>query len=195
MNENELQIQYDGKPNIELLIIAANNDGSYTKEAVDAATSILHVRYGRDARLEQVWKKEMSQLAKLAEKCSVCQNPEVAYTSNFFLCTSPFFDGGKWLTEGPGGSGEKYYYVDIEFRLCPTCLAQRTHKGLFRKERVRIDWQDYIAHPLGALFKPLGYIEPKTGVSREHSKESIILGCRITGITTEKLGFGQVESC
>jgi hypothetical protein len=166
MIRDELRIQYERKSDIELLLIATNYDGGYRSDAVETATSVLLQRYNNMLNLEQIWNEEVGHLFESAEKCSICQNPEVVYTKEFFLCSlaSPdVLESGIGLATFIvlGVVREKYTAIKLEFRLCSQCLAKRTEKGPFR-EKVRISWQDYNAHPLCAFYKPLGYIDLRT---------------------------------
>ncbi len=160
MSQSELKSRYEGKTNVELLLIATNYDGGYTNDAVEIATTELLSRYKHGLSLRQVWDEEMKRLSERAEKCSLCQNPEVVYAKEFFVCSTPTPDvarSGVWAVIGSfsGWSWlwEKQKCFQLQFRLCPECLAQHTHG-----RKVRISLQDYHMHPLLEFFRSLGYI-------------------------------------
>ncbi len=163
MNQDRFRAQYEMKSNIELLIIATNYDESYTNDAIQTATSTLLSRYGNKVDLEQIWNKEIGYLFESADKCNICQNTAVVYARDFFLCspTSPDIGSGIGIIAAiPFGVGflkEKYTAVKLDFRLCDKCLKERIYTK-DNKEYVKISWQEYNAHPLCALYKPLGYI-------------------------------------
>ena len=58
---------------------------------------------------------------------------------------------------------ELFHMLELEFRLCPQCLDQRTKYKQHGAE-VKIDWDDYNAHPLCALYNPLGFTEIRTKI-------------------------------
>jgi len=158
MNQEGLQSLYRGKSNTELLLIATNYDGGWRSDAVETATTELLSRYKHVVSLEQVWDEEMKRISELTAKCSLCQNPEVVYSEDLSFCRTPDLDGkevraGIELFSELGALPEKPECFQLQFRLCPECLAQRRHRG-----RVRISLQDYYAHAMGDFFRSLGYI-------------------------------------
>ena len=157
MNQEGLQSLYRGKSNIELLLIATNYDGGWRSDAVETATIELLSRYKHVVSLEQVRDEEMKRISELTAKCSLCQNPEVVYSEDFSFCRTPDLDGkevraGIELFSVLGALPEKPDCFQLQFRLCPECLAQRRHRG-----RVRTSLQDYYAHPMRDFLKSLGY--------------------------------------
>lgn len=157
-----LLIQYDGKPDVELLLIAMNKDGSYSDDAIDAATTILRSRHKPMIDLDELWNEEISRLFELADRCSVCQREEVVYSKSFRLRGLVGLDD-KWTAAGfiaglvgrVGFVAEQYSEVQLQFRLCQQCLNQRLDKH----GRLKISMDDYHVHPLCQLYKPLGLIE------------------------------------
>jgi len=89
MNQGEPKSRYEVKSNIELLLIATNYDGGYTSDAVEIAATELLSRYKHGTSLRQVWDEEMKRLSERAEKCSLCQDLEVVYAKEFFVCSTP----------------------------------------------------------------------------------------------------------
>jgi len=170
MDRDELQLQYENKSNIELLLIATNYDGGYVRDAVDTAFSVLLSRYKHTTNLEKIWNEEIGRLCELAEKCSVCQNPDVVYTEDFYLCSEARIDTIGSIpgiialaAVGFGYAKEKYAAIKVEFRLCKQCLAQRTNTKKHGTE-VSISWEEYNKHPLCSLYKPLGFTEIRTKI-------------------------------
>ncbi len=158
MNQEGLQSLYREKSNTELLLIATNYDGGWRSDAVETATTELLSRYRHVVSLEQVWDEEMKRISELAARCSLCQNPEVVYSEDFSLCRTPDLDGREVradieLMPELGTLSEKPGCFKLQFRLCPECLAQRTHS-----RGVRISLQDYYTHPMGDFLRSLGYI-------------------------------------
>lgn len=157
MSQEGLQSLYRGKSNTELLLIATNYDGGWRSDAMETATTELLSRYKHVVSLEQVWDEEMKRISELAAKCSLCQNPEVVYSEDFSLCRTPDLDGKVVradieLFPELGALSEKPGCFQLRFRLCPECLAQRTHR-----RRARISLEDYYAHPMRDFLKSLGY--------------------------------------
>ena len=64
MNQDELQLQYENKSNIELLLIATNYDGGDIQDAIDTATSILLSRFKHTTNLEIIWDEEINRLSE-----------------------------------------------------------------------------------------------------------------------------------
>ncbi len=166
MSQNEFQLQYKTKTNLELLHIAMNYDDSYSSEAIDLASSVLRSRFDETVNVEQIWKEEIRRLLDLDARCSICGDSEVVYTKDFYLCTidapedknvAPGFIDIALLS--PSRLGESYDAVKLEFKLCTQCLERRTSREWFGQKRVNISWQDYNEHPLCAFYKPLGYID------------------------------------
>jgi hypothetical protein len=166
MSDKYIRNQYEQKTNIELLLIATNNDSSWTNEAVETAKSILSSRYNGISDLEKAWNYEIQHLSKLAEACSLCQNLEVAYIKEFYLCTPEELDAVRSI---PGialtailGIGytvrKRTRAVKLEFRLRSECLAKHTIVQ-FGKKKVLINYEEYYRHPLCSLYYPLGYTD------------------------------------
>jgi hypothetical protein len=57
--ENSLKVPLESKSNEELLLVATNSDGTYKKDAIQAATSIIRSRYGCALSMTQICEKEM----------------------------------------------------------------------------------------------------------------------------------------
>ena len=123
MNRDGLQTQYADKSNIELLLIAMDDSSHWTSSAINAATSILLSRCKHTTNIQQIWSEEIDRLFDLAQRCSVCQSPEIAYTGKFYLCSIGTPDAtlstigiASALAFGIGLLSEKYSAVEIEFR-------------------------------------------------------------------------------
>jgi hypothetical protein len=169
VTDEYLRNLYEQKSSIELLLIATNQDGGYTNEAVETARSLIFSRYRGISDLEEAWRHEIQRLSKLADGCSLCQDPKVAYSKEFYLCTPkevdilPSIPG--FLTQFAFGIGYrryKYRYVTLEFKLCQRCLAGRTRIKRSGQKELKMSNEDYYLHPLVSVFYHFGYTELRT---------------------------------
>lgn len=166
MNREDFVQQYKDKSNLELVLIAENYDQGYTGEAVKAATRVLLSRYVGTTNLETIFQKEFSQLLELSEKCSICQNSDVVYSEDFYLCTVSQLDIPRSIPGilastliGFGYTKEKYNAIKLEFRLCSDCLEKRKST-----DTEIVGLQDYYRHPLYNLYRHFGFTEVSRSV-------------------------------
>ncbi|MFC1995595.1 hypothetical protein ACFLVM_01800 [Chloroflexota bacterium] len=173
MVTGELLLIYQNKSNLELLLTAENYDNGYTDDAINTALLVLLSRFKDTTNIEQIREKEMARLSELAELCSICHNSDVVDTSDFYVCSEGRTDVVKSIPGlvalaivGFGYTKEKYNAVELEFRLCPQCLNDRSK---YKKQgtKVIISWEDYHVHPLYAFYMLQGFTEIRPKVSTQ----------------------------
>lgn len=176
MPDFDFRTEFAEKTVLELCIIAESDE--YTQQARQTAKTLLVEQLGRAMPIHDVWAQELERLDNLSQKCHLCGNGEVNYTSPpFFFCKPkaknlerlvgtalPTLAGvaghlaaGAILRRAIYAKEEKV--VKLTLNLCSECKKRRTKKRPFRKAEVSLSLEDYYSHPLYELYGPLGFTE------------------------------------
>jgi len=166
---NALFDLYQNEPNLKLLLIASDWDGSVPPEAVTVAESILCLRYNvQKLNLNTAWDEETWKSLDLDTKCSLCHNPDVEYSKYVYFCTPEESQINlkesipgiiSLVTVGIGYKNGKvsYRYVTGNFKLCRNCFI--SHHGLKNNGTPIIDETEYCQHPLYQYYSLIGFRE------------------------------------
>ena len=161
----DLSRTYQRKSDVELIVIATDDSSNYTSDAKETASAILMSRHPGKWTVQAVRDDLFQQLTSLANKCSICQCPEVTSSIGFQLCTTGELDEagslagmGLLLVLGVGFVQTKQSSIPLELKLCANCLKERTVKT-WKGTRLRITVDDCLSHPLYDFYKAQGYCD------------------------------------
>jgi hypothetical protein len=161
----DLTHAYQRKSDVELILIATDDGSNYTSDAKDAASTILLSRHPAKWSVQAVRDEFFSRLNDLANKCSICQCPEVTENIRFELCTIGTMDEtgslagmGSLLVLGVGFIQTKRSSIPLELKLCAKCAGERTLKT-WKGTRLRITEDDCLSHPFYEFYKAQGYCD------------------------------------